>query len=913
MPLQPGARLGPYEILSALGAGGMGEVYKARDTRLDRVVAIKILPEALAAEPQFRERFEREARAISQLTHTHICTLHDIGRQDLTDFLVMEYLEGETLAERLTKGALPLDQALPIAIQIASALDHAHRAGIVHRDLKPGNIMLTKAGAGAARQASPQAKLLDFGLAKASALAVAGAGLSMLPTTPPGVTAQGTILGTFQYMAPEQLEGQEADARTDIFAFGAVLYEMLTGKKAFEGKSHASLISAIMSSDPKPVSVLQPLTPSALDRIVGTCLAKDPEDRYQSARDLSRDLIWVASGSGDGAGARAVIPLTRSHRVAWLVATVSTIALIATAIIALRRAGEVTPAAGPTQFTIGPPENTSFGGPVAGGTGNAPQVAVSPDGRNIVFVAGAQSAYQIWLRPVATLAARPIPGTEGGAFPFWSPDSRFIGFFAAGKLKKVAIAGGPPTVLCDAPAGRGGSWSRDNVILFAPSRPPGLLRVSSAGGAPTVVTTLDPATGEDTHRWPHFLPDGRHFLYTAITGTCCPAAKPSVIRIGSLDQAEATITLLQVESSVSYASGHVLFARDEILMAQPFDADTRQSKGDAFPLAEHVGPEGSRYLSASVSENGTLVYASRGSLGSQQLTWFDRAGRALSTLGEAAPYINLALSPDERRVAVALAAGSPVNVDIWIIDIARGVRSRVTFDPGPDTSPVWSPDGTRIAFEASRSGKPVSLRQTLIDGTGADELLLEGPAGSFTMAPNAWSADGRFIAYTTRGSDIWVLPLLEDRKPFSLLQTQFTETSSVFSPDGRWIAYTTNEGGQRNVYVQPFPGTGGKSQLSRDGGSHSVWRADGKELFYLGPDATLMAVPIDATRHLVAGVPQALFPTGGPLGVNVNRVTTGQVYAVTKDGKRFLVNATPQQSAAAPLTVVVNWTSAIQK
>ena len=754
--MQPGARLGPYEILSALGAGGMGEVYKARDTRLDRVVAIKILPESLAADPQFRERLEREARAISQLTHAHICTLHDIGRQDLTDFLVMEYLEGETLADRLIKGALPVDQALAIAIQIAGALDHAHRAGIVHRDLKPGNIMLVKPGAGAARQGSPQAKLLDFGLAKASAPAIAGAGLSMLPTTPPGLTAQGTILGTFQYMAPEQLEGQEADARSDIFAFGAVLYEMLTGKKAFEGKSHASLISSIMSSDPKPVSALQPLTPPALDRIVGTCLAKDPYDRYQSARDLSRDITWVASGASDGAVARPVTASARSNRVAWLVAALTTMALIAAAGIALRRSGEGAPAASPTQFTIAPPENTSFGGPAGGGTGNATQVAVSPDGRNIVFVARAQTAYQIWLRPVATLAAKPIPGTEGGAFPFWSPDSRFIGFFAAGKLKKVAIAGGPPTVLCDAPLGRGGSWSRDAVILFSGSgagKGEGLLRISSAGGVPTVVTTIDTATGEDAHRWPHFLPDGRHFFYTALTGTCCPASQPAMIRIGSLDPAEATITLLQAESSVAYASGHVLFARDEILMAQPFDLNTRRLKSDAFPLAEHVRPEGSRYVGASVSENGTLVYAGDRSLAPQQLTWFDRAGRVLGTLGEAAQYVNLALSPDERRVAVALATGSPGNVDIWVIDIARGVRSRLTFDPGLDSSPVWSPDGTRIAFEASRSGKAVSLRQTLIDGTGADELILEGPPGSFTMTPSGWSADGRFIAYTTRGSN----------------------------------------------------------------------------------------------------------------------------------------------------------------
>ena len=436
-------------------------------------------------------------------------------------------------------------------------------------------------------------------------------------------------------------------------------------------------------------------------------------------------------------------------------AALATIALIATAVIALRRADEVTPAAGPVQFTIAPPENTSFGGPPPGGTGVATQVAISPDGRNIVFVAGARPAYQIWLRPVAALAARPIPGTEGGTFPFWSPDSRFIGFFAGGKLKKVQIAGGPPIVLCDASAGNGGSWSRDNVILFAPGRrrrqPPA--RVKRRRGADR---RHDPRSGdcdETRHRWPHFLPDGRHFIYTEISGPGGPGSKPSMIRIGSLDPAEAAITLLQADSSVSYASGHLLFARGETLMAQPFDPDTRQPKGDAFPLAEQVSSEGSRYVGASVSENGTLVYARDDSRTATRLTWLDRAGRALATLGEAARYINLALSPDERRVAVALATGSPENIDIWIIDIPRNVRSRLTVDPGTDGSPVWSQDGTRIAFVGQRSGK-VSLRQQLINGTAADESLLEGSGNITNITPSGWSADGRFIAYTLHNREV---------------------------------------------------------------------------------------------------------------------------------------------------------------
>jgi eukaryotic-like serine/threonine-protein kinase len=588
--------------------------------------------------------------------------------------------------------------------------------------------------------------------------------------------------------------------------------------------------------------------------------------------------------------------------------------LIATAVISWRRASEVTPAAAPVEFTIAAPEGTSFGGPPPGfGTGVATQLAVSPDGRHIAFLAGARPGYQIWLRPVANLAARPIPGTEGGTYPFWSPDGRFIAFFADGKLKKVQIAGGPPTDLCVAPGGRGGSWSRDNVILFAPGfGGAGLQRVSSNGGVPTVVTTLDPATGEG-HRWPHFLPDGRRFLYSAITGACCPPSKPAMIRIGSLDPADAEITLLQAESSVSYASGHLLFASGDTLMAQPFDADARQLKGDAFPLAEHVEPEGSRYVSASVSENGTLVYARGGSLLSQ-LTWYDRAGQSLGTLGEAAEYINLALSPDGSRVAVAKRTGSPENRDIWIIDTARNISSRLTDDPGADTSPVWSPSGTSVAFQGQRLGK-VSLRQKMINGTTPDDSLLGGADG---IAPSDWSVNGRFIAYTlTTGRfppklDVWVLPLFGDRKPFALAQTAFFEGSGVFSPDGRWIAYATNEAGQPNVYVLPFLRDGAKYPVSRDGGSHPVWRADGKELFYLEADGTLMAVPINGTGEFHAGVPKALFTLrlGAPTASSNN---TGQVYAVTKDGQRFLASARPAQSSAAPLTVVVNWTSTIQK
>ncbi|HEY3122792.1 MAG TPA: protein kinase, partial [Thermoanaerobaculia bacterium] len=630
--IAPGCRLGPYEVLSALGAGGMGEVYKARDTRLERTVAVKVLPQHLSSSPEVRQRFEREARTISQLSHPHICALYDVGREGETEYLVMEYLEGETLSERLVKGPLLLEQTLRFAIEIADALDKAHRQGIVHRDLKPGNVMLTKSGV----------KLLDFGLAKAlpspGGRGVGGEGLTALPTEG-NLTKEGTILGTFQYMAPEQLEGKEADSRTDIFALGCVLYEMATGKNAFTGASRASLISAIMSSEPAPISTVQPMSPPALDRVVKTCLAKDPEDRWQTARDVLLQLKWIHEG-GSQAGLPAPAAARRRNweRLAWVAAAAGVAAALALAAMLVSRTHETRRM---VQSSILPPEKATFAfefGPVA----------VSPDGRRLAFVARPTDGRSaLWVRPLIGLSAQPLPGSEGASYPFWSPDSRFLGFFAGGKLKKIDASGGPPQTICDARSGRGGTWNREDVILFAPAAREGILQVSSAGGTPSPATRLDETRQEIGHRLPVFLPDGRHFLFLSSSG-------PELRRLvcGSLGGRE-TRELLRVNSNVSYVEpGYLLFYRERTLFAQRFDAKRIELRGEAFPVAEQIQYLPDRGFGVfSASNDGTLVYQ-RASAVASQMVWTDRAGKPIETVGPPGLYRCPRLSYDGRRVAV---------------------------------------------------------------------------------------------------------------------------------------------------------------------------------------------------------------------------------------------------------------------
>ena len=823
--MTPGTKLGPYEILGPLGAGGMGEVYRARDTRLDRTVAVKVLPGHLSENPNLRQRFEREARAVSSLNHPHICTLHDIGSQDGIDFLVMEYLEGETLAERLRRGPMPIEELLRVGIQIADGLDRAHRQGVVHRDLKPGNVMLTKGGA----------KLLDFGLAKSTtASGMDAGGLTASPTLTSPLTAHGTIVGTFQYMAPEVLDGNEADARSDIFALGSVLYEMATGRPAFEGKTQASLIAAILKEEPRPIASLQPASPAALL------------------------LVAVALG------------------VAWF-----------------RAASIEAPA---VQAFIPPPEGMVFH---LSGFRPGP-AALSPDGRLIAFVAGQTfGKEQVWIRPVDSVVPQALAGTEGAAYPFWSPDSRTISFFAEGKLKKIAASGGPPLTLCDAPNGKGGSWSSEGVILFTPLHNTGIFRIPETGGQAVEITKLDPARGDTSHRFPWFLPDGRRFLYLArVAGR--GAQEGHALMTASLDEKEPRV-LMPAGSNVAYGSGHLFFMREDTLMAQPFDPDALETSGEAFPIAEHVWTVAGASVGVfSVSQSGLLIYQVGGESAGNRLVWTDRGGKPLGTLGDVALHFSPRISPDGQKVLVSIDDPKTGASDLWIYDIRRGLRSRFTFDPAEDEDAVWSPDGRTVAFASDRKGDTDrEMYVKSVEGTTDEDLLLEVDQN---VSPTDWSRDGRHIAFDafdpTTGTDVLVLPFAGDRKLMPIARTSFNERRGRFSPDGRWIAYISSESGKDELYVTRFPELGRKWQVSQgEAVGEYLWRADGREIVYGTQTNELRAVEVDGRgATFLVGQVKVLVAESPAIGADL-----------TRDGQRFLIVSTTEVQKPTPLTLVVNW------
>jgi hypothetical protein len=881
MAILSGKRLGPYEILSAIGAGGMGEVYRARDTRLERIVAVKILPDHLSDRAELRERFEREARTVASLNHPHICVLHDIGHQDGTDYLVMEYLEGETLAERLKKGPLPLDQVLQYAIDISDALDKAHRKGITHRDLKPGNIMLTKSGT----------KLLDFGLAKLRGPQAAVANLSALPTEGSNLTAQGTILGTLQYMAPEQLEGKEADARTDIFAFGTVTYEMATGKKAFEGKSQASLISAIMSSEPRPMSSLEPVTPPALDRVVKTCLAKDPDNRWQTASDLCRELKWIAEESTPKSTASAVALASSRLSRRWLsvsaAACVFAAALAALVVWVLRPVSA--PVARPVTRTV---INLPPGDRLA--SLDQPILALSPDGSHLAYAAIRGGTQQLYLRAMDSPEARPISGTEGAVAPFFSPDGQWLGFFGGGKLKKISVNGGAALTLSNAAAGLlAGSWGNGGSIIFQSIVGAPLQRIPEAGGTAQPLAPLE--KGDSIDGWPEFLPGGQAVLFTGGTIAIPKIAVQSIATGNRRD-------LIMGGSFPRFAaSGHLIYAQAGTLMAVPFDPQRLEIKGAAVPVIEDVarstaGADATQY---SISATGTLAYVSGGTEANQRrMVWVSRIGMEQPLPAPSHAYQYVRLSPDGRRVAVEL------DSQIWLYDFARDNLAPFTFDGSLNQTPTWTPDGKRIAFYSNKEGGAANLFWQLADGSGGLERLT---TSDYTHVPRSFSPDGQLLAFHENNpktnKDIWVLRL-SDRKAEPFLRTPFIEGAPTFSPDGHWLAYVSNESGRPEVYVQPYPGPGGKWQISTGGGTEPAWNRNGRELFYRSGDK-MMALDVTTQPTFSAGKPKMLFErkyftSDFPL--------VGTAYDVSADGQRFLmVKDTEQALAVTQINVVLNW------
>jgi len=886
MPLNSGTRLGPYEILEPLGAGGMGEVYRAHDTRLDRSVAIKILPEHLSANPEFRRRFDREARAISSLSHPHVCAVYDVGHEDGVDFLVMEYLEGRTLSDRLLSGPLPLEDVLRIGREVAEALAAAHRSGVVHRDLKPGNVMLTPSGA----------KLLDFGLARMGAATEAPVKSTTVKTdssrSGSSLTSEGTILGTFQYMAPEQLEGARADARTDIFALGAVLYEMLTGTRAFEGGSQASLIAAIMSGSPAPISQVAPLVPPALDRVVRVCLEKDPERRWQTAHDVALQLEWIEEG-GSAAGIPKPVAQRRRtrERAGWATAAVLGLGFAGVGALYLLRP------------PVPVPHTVRFQIPATGGLVSAGMPKVSPDGRAIAFDGtDSTGVTRIWIQPLDALTAHPLEGTEGTTRPAWSPDSRSLVFFAGTQLERVDAAGGAVRVVLDRVRGSDCTWGPGGVILFDGASGDSIRSVPAVGGVASPATRIDRARGQTGHAWPHFLPDGKHFLFQAkyLRGV------GDSLMVGELGSFE-TRTLGPAGSLMDYAEpGYVLWVQDGALRARRFDVKSMTFQGEAFPVATEISARAGGLAEFSVSRNGVLA-CRPGKSDVQQLTWVDRSGRRLGTVGAPGTYYDPGLDPSGHRIVVSLTDPAGLEQDLWILDDGSGAPFRLTADPSPDFAGIWSPGGDRIAFTSTRSGAQDIY---IMDSRGTGDATLIWQDRTYKVATD-WSRNGRtlIVQRLSRETtwDLWALPLDGHADPFPVADGKFTEVQGRLSPDGHWIAYSSDETGKPQIYVQPFPGPGAKQRVSSVAGTEPFWREDGKELYYLTLDGDLMMLTMDTSSGLHSGTPRPLFHPE----ISGNYQTRNR-YCPSADGQRFLLLATGTPGLA-PTTVVLNWTAELNE
>jgi eukaryotic-like serine/threonine-protein kinase len=901
--MTPGTKLGRYEIRSSLGAGGMGEVYRARDTQLGRDVAVKVLPSTYSVDKDRLSRFEQEACAASALNHPNILIVHDIGAHDGAPYIVSELLEGETLRKRI--GGTPLAQrrAIDYGLQIALGLAAAHEKGIVHRDLKPDNIFITNDG---------RVKILDFGLAKLTQID-ADQAQTDIPTrrvdTEPGV-----VMGTVGYMAPEQLKGHPADQRSDIFSFGAILYEMLSGQRAFHGESTAETMSAILKEDPPELSETNKSVSPALERLVIHCLEKNPEARFYSARDLAFALeaLTTAQPSGDTTVVAGYPHEASRHRLklrarlGWVAAAFLLISTITLAALYFRR---VEPRRERMRFTLSAPDKTTFGD----------SLALSPDGRRLAFIALAVTGEPtLWVRTLDSVDAQKLQGTEGAANPFWSPEGRYLGFFAGGKLKTIEASGGPTQVLTETSSDtRGGSWGTDGTIIFSPATTSPLFKISVRGGPATQITEFDQERGQTSHRWPWFLPDGRHYLYF---GRGIKKATEGIF-VGSLDTRERKFLLsskvrgIYTGSSSDTLRGYLLSVHQGTLLAHPFDVSKLELSGESITIAQNVlsypsefGPTGNSVIS--VSTNGHLVFLS-GAPPITQPVWEDRAGKAAEPIVPPGVYREPMISPDGKKIALSRHVES--TEDIWLIDTSHDVTmSRFTFDPAADVSPTWTPDGSHIIFASNRNGK-FELFQKGSGGAGADELILSAEGSCF---PHGVTPDGRYVLFEMGGgpiskSDIWAVPTFGDRKPFPIVKSDFVETQAQFSPDGHWVAYVSDESGRAEVYVQSFPSSGGKWQVSTAGGEQPIWNPRGGELFYMAPDKSIVSVSYKVSDdNFQVGQRTSLFTTRVPLS---SLVDDRNSYAISPDGKRFFVNNRVDEAAATSVTLVLNWDADLKK
>ena len=887
MSLTSGTKLGPYEIQSPLGAGGMGEVYRAKDTRLDRTVAVKILPSHLSDNPEAKQRFDREARAISSLNHPNICTMHDVGHQDGIDFLVMEFLEGETLADRLLKGPLATEQVLKYGIEICEGLERAHKSGVVHRDLKPGNVMLTKTGA----------KLMDFGLAKATPAGAAPASsLTMTVANTSAdqpLTAQGTLVGTFQYMSPEQTEGKDADARSDIFAMGALLYEMVTGKRAFTGKSQASIVAAILASEPMPISVAQPMTPPALAQVVKTCLAKDPEERFQTVHDLKLQLKWIAEASSSQLAAPAQVRARRvvQKRTLLVAAAAGWILAAAALAVYLSSRAQLDDARRPMTASWLAPNDTEFS------TVNLGAPALSPDGSKLAFLTGDESDTKLWVRDVPTGTVHAVEEAVRPRFAFWSPDGKAIGFFSTGKLKKVALAGGPVQVLCDAPEGRGGSWSARGVIIFTPNIFEPLYKVPEGGGTPEKITETKAGW---THRNPYFLPDDDHFLFVSREAVGTTGSVGALY--GASLSGEKPRQILERASNVQYSEGYLLYLRETVLVAQRFDPKSLQFTGDPKPVVEKLDYWNARDIAAFTAAHGTLVFR-HGSLQKTQPMWVDRTGKELARFGEFGLYSSPKPSEDGSLVGLVRPDPDTGRGDVWIVDTKRNTVSRSTFADASSITFAISPDSKKLAVSTIAGAVSGGIWIQPISGSGNQEQL-ERP--KHFLSVNSWSPNGRYLFFMLQDNatrqDVYYVDLNGDKKLTPFLHSPANEVDAVLSLNGKWLAYSSDESGRAEVYVTAFPDPGGKWQVSNGGGSNPSWSADGKQLYY-GIGDKLMMVPIQNVETFEFGAPSAL-----PIHLN-EFATLGPV----APGERFPALKPLSGGQSHPQEVILNWTGTLKQ